>query len=245
MVLDGLHYRMVQQAPPAEREVERWDDRIRTAADREIVLDLKGAQPSEDLTPRKVLKQVFGTVRVDSWGNVQSMRPQGKPVARRFLKDLPMLRALAFTRPPLPPKPTPLGTRWVAPRLPASPAGDLGLLVPVDYTLAGFQALDGVPCAWLLLHAELEGEEVPSAAGFAFDRVRVRLEGQAWVELETSHIRLLTLEDEVRVAYTRGAAPGRITRHRLRHRTLARLELRDPAARPREWSDGSERFGPR
>ena len=245
LALDGLHYRLVQHDPRAEREVELWDDRIRTVADGEIVLDLKGAQPSEDLTPRKVLRRVFGTVRVDGWGNVLSMRPQGKPVARRFLKDLPMLRALSFARPALPPEPVSLGARWLVPRLPASPSGDLGLLVPVDYTLAGFQALDGVACAWLLLRGKLEGEQVPSAAGFAFDRVFARLEGEAWVELETSRIRLLRLEDEVRVAYTRGRPPGRVVEHRMRHRTQLRLELRDPAARPREWADGSERFGAR
>ena len=245
VVLDGLHYRLTQRDPPADREIELWDDRIRTLADNEMVMDLKGAQPSGDLTPRKVLGQLFGSVRVDAWGSVKAMRPLGVPVARRFLEDLPLLRGLVYTHPALPPQPVETGSRWSAPTLPVSPSGDLGLRLPVEYQLAGFQSLDGVPCAWLVFHSQVDAEGVPSAAGFRFDRVFATLEGEAWLELETSRIRLLRAHDEVRATYTRGQAPGRVIEHRLRHRTQARLELRDPSAKPRDWADGSERFGMR
>jgi hypothetical protein len=245
VVLDGLHYRFQQQEPRADREVELWDDRIRTLADNETVLDLRGAQPSGDLTPRKVLGQRFGSVRVDAWGSVDAMRPLGVPVARRFLKELPLLRGLVYTHPALPPGAVEIGARWSAPMLPVSPSGDLGLLLPLDYQLAGFQSLDGVPCAWLVLRSHIDGEAVPSSAGFRFDRVLATLEGDAWVELETARIRLLEVHDEVRAAYTRGQAPAPVTQHRLRHRTRAQLQLRDREAKPREWADGSERFGPR
>lgn len=245
VVLDGLHYRLDQRDPPADREVELWDDRIRTLADNEVVMDLQGAQPSGNLTPRKVLGRLFGSVRVDEWGSVKAMRPLGVPVAREFLEDLPLLRGLVYTYPALPPHEVAIGARWSAPTLPISPSGDLGLLLPVEYQLAGFQSLDGVPCAWLVFRSQVDGAGVPSAAGFRFDRVFATLEGEAWVELETSRIRLLKAQDEVRASYTRGSAPGRVIEHRLRHRTRARLELRDPAAKPRDWADGRKRFGMR
>lgn len=245
VVLDGLHYRLTQRDPPVDREVELWDDRIRTLADNETVMDLQGAQPSGDLTPRKVLGQLFGSVRVNAWGSVEAMRPLGVPVARRFLKDLPLLRALVYTHPALPPEAVATGARWSAPTLPISPTGDLGLLLAVDYQLAGFQSLDAVPCAWVVFRSHIDGEEVPSAAGFAFDRVLATLEGEAWVELGSARIRLLEAHDEIRASYTRGRAPAPVTEHRLRHRTRARLELRDREAKPREWADGRERFGAR
>jgi hypothetical protein len=245
VALDGLHYRFEQKDPPAHREVELWDDRIRTLADNETVMDLQGAQPSGDLTPRKVIGQLFGSVRVNAWGSVQAMRPLGVPVARRFLKQLPLLRGLLYTHPALPPQAVATGARWSAPTLPVGPTGDLGLRLPVEYQLAGFQRLQGVPCAWIVFRSHIDGERVPSAAGFRFDRVLATLEGEAWVELETARIRLLEAHDEIRASYTRGRAPAPVTEHRLRHRTRARLERRDREAKPREWADGRERFGPR
>lgn len=245
VALDGLHSRHAQADPKAEREVELADDRIRTLADTKVVLDLRGAQPKEDLTPRKVLGHVFGVLRLDAQGSVVGMQPQGEPVARRFLEDLPLLRVLSYARPALPAQPVSVGARWTASRLPVTPAGDVGLLLPVEYTLAGFQRLEGVACAWLSIHAAVDGENVPSAAGFSFERVLASLDGEAWVELATSRIRLLKVQDEVRAAYSMGRDPAPVVQHRLRHRTRLALELRDPAARPARWADGSERFGVR
>ncbi len=241
VVLDGLHHRVSQSPPQLEREVELGSDRMRTRADGETVLELRGAQPDGDLTPRKLLNRVFGTVRLDPTGNVQAMRPQGKPVARRWLADLPLLRTMAYARPPLPPDALAAGATWTARRLPASPAGELGLLLEVRYALGGFRSLGGVPCAWVNIDAEVDGANIAGLGAMVFERVRVRMRGEAWVELESSRIRLLQLEDEVRVSFMRGQQ----AKSRLRHRTTVRLELRDPKVTPATWLDGSTRFGPR
>jgi len=65
------------------------------------------------------------------------------------------------------------------------------------------------------------------------------------VEVATSRLRRLLLEDEIRAAYERGSAPAPVSTHRLRHRSRLLLELRDGDAEPDRWADGSERFGPR
>ncbi len=241
VVLDGLHYRLSQTGPALEREVELGSDRLRTRANGEEVVNLRGAQPAGDMTPRKLLGKVFGTVRLDASGNVRAMRPQGTPSARRWLSDLPLLRAMAYARPPLPGEPLRTGTTWQAGRLPASPAGDLGLLLEIRYALGGFRRFGGVPCAWLHIDADLEGEDVEGLGTMRFERVSARVRGEAWIELETSRIRLLQLEDELRLSYLRGES----SRHRLRHKTTVRLELRDPDVTPEKWLDGSTRFGPR
>ena len=100
--------------------------------------------------------------------------------------------------------------------------------------------MGGVPCAWIVFTAREEGEDVPSAAGFAFDRVQATLRGEAWVELESSRIRLLRLEDDVRVAFRRRGID-----QRLRYVSRLQLAWREEADPPGEWADGSERFGKR
>ncbi|MGI9591111.1 MAG: hypothetical protein ACR2P8_07065 [Myxococcota bacterium] len=241
VVLDGLHYRLSQTNPKVEREAELGSDRLRTRADGETQIDVRGAQPAGDLTPRKLLSRVFGTVRLDASGNVRAMRPQGTPAARRWLSDIPLLRAMAYARPALPGQELPLGSTWVARRLPVSPAGELGLLLEVRAVLGGFQRFEGVPCAWLHLDAEQVGEQVEVMGAMRFERVQARMRGEAFIELETSRIRLLQLEDDIRVSYARGDEIHR----RLRHRTKIKLELRDPDVTPETWGDGSTRFGPR
>jgi len=244
--LEGLHYRMAQREPQGvEREVELASDRLRTLADGKPVLDLRGAQPSGDLTPRKLLGRVFTTARVDEEGNLVAVRAVGEPVARRFLAELPLRQALAYARPALPPEPVAVGAEWNALRYPVGPAGRLGLAIPVRFLLSGIQAVDGIPCAWIVFDGRVEGEGVPSAAGFLFERVLASLRGEAWVELETSEIRLLRLEDDVRVSFRRGSAPDTAgEEHRLRHSGRLRLERHDPQ-QSATWADGSERFGQR
>jgi hypothetical protein len=111
--------------------------------------------------------------------------------------------------------------------------------------LSGVQALEGVPCAWIVFDGRVEGEGVPSAAGFAFERVLATLRGEAWVALESSEIALLHLEDDVRVSFERAGAPGAAGEvHRLRHSTRLRLERRE-AREAATWADGRERFGRR
>jgi hypothetical protein len=246
--LDALHYRLAQDAPKAEREIELGDDRLRIREGSEIVTDLRGAQPKEDLTPRKLLGQIIGSARVDPAGSLSGLQPRGAPVARRFVAELPVARALAYARPAFPDQPVRPGARWSSSRFPVGPAGSLGLALALDYTLTGFQDVDGVPCAWILFSAGHDGERVRSAAGFDFDRVVASLRGEAFVELESAQLRLLRLDDEIRAVYTIGAPPAPVRTHRLRHRSQLRLERVTsglPGAGEASWADGSPRFGPR
>ena len=96
----------------------------------------------------------------------------------------------------------------------------------------------------IVLRAEKTGENVPSEAGFEFDRVEAKVEGSAWVALETGRLQRFELADEIRAGYTRGDGEASILT-RTRHATRLVLTPRDAEAIPKEWADGSERFGRR
>jgi hypothetical protein len=241
-VLDALHYLLEQRGSQGSREIELGDDRLRTAAGGQVQLDLRGSQPKEAITPRKLLGKVFAALRVDARGEPRALHPKGVAPARRFLEPLGLRQALLYARVPLPEEPVEPGATWRARRFPLSPAGEIGMFFDVEYSLAGFRELDGVACAWILLRAEKHGEEVRSALGFAFERVEASLEGTAWVELGSSRLRRLVLEDEVRAAWQRGGAPAPVTTTRTRHVTRLALDLRDPTAPSERWADGRERF---
>lgn len=244
LVLDALHYQLVQRNPDARRELEIGDDRFRMFSDGKEVLDLRGAQPKEDLTPRILLEKVFAVVVHDAMGNPLSIAPRGTPASRRFMKALPVRRAIGYSRWALPSDPIEPGSAWTAQRFPVSPTGELGLALTVEYSLAGFEEVDGVACALIALRAEKSGEDVPSEAGFSFDRVRAKLDGLLWVALATSRLQRLELEDEIRAAFTRGPEDASITT-RVRHATRLVLEPRYPGEDTKLWADGSERFGRR
>jgi hypothetical protein len=207
-------------------------------------MDLRGAQPKENLTPQKLLSRIFGVLVHDEFGNPLALAPRGLPVARDFLRALPIEPAIGYSRFSLPQEEIRPGAVWHARRLPASRSGALGFMLDVEYSLAAYEELDGVPCALILLRAHEEGEDVPSASGFHFDRVLAKMSGSAWVELETSRVRRLILEDEVRVSLSRGQEPL-VQKTRMRHATRMLLELRDPDDVPDTWADGSTRFGKR
>ncbi len=226
------------------REIELGSDRLRVRVDGEEAMDLRGAQPKGDLTPQKLLGRIFGVLVHDAFGNPLALAPRGVRVARDFLRALPIEPAIGYSRFSLPQEEIMPGAQWHARRLPASRSGALGFMLDVEYSLAAYEELDGVPCALILLRANEEGEDVPSASGFLFDRVLAKMSGSAWVELETSRVRRLILEDEVRVSLSRGREPL-VQRTRMRHATRMLLELRDPDAEPDAWADGTTRFGKR
>lgn len=244
LVLDGLHFELRQQRPATQREIEIYDDRLRIMQGKEKVLDLRGAQPRERLTPRMLLGKVFAVVAHDRFGNPVHILPRGPLAARDSLEGLPVREVIAYSRLALPGRTVPPGATWGAKRFPANPVGQLGLPVEIEYTLVGFQRVQGVRAAWLVLEASREAEDVPSELGLRFDRVRATIEGHAWVDLETSRVLRLLLEDDVRASYTRGDEERSVT-HRLRYQGRLLLEARDPGAHPQKWADGSERFGER
>lgn len=242
--LDALHYKLLQQNPPARREIELGNDRLRVHVDDKEQMDLRGAQPKGDLTPQKLLGHIFAVVVHDEFGNPLAIAPRGFPVAKSFLENLLVKEAIGYSRMSLPEVPIAPGATWKARRLPASRSGALGLMLEVEYSLVAFEELDGVPCALILLRASEDGEGIKSATGLVFDRVKAKMTGSAWVELETSRVRRMVIEDEVRVALSRGKAPI-IQTSRMRHATRMLLEARDPDSSPESWADGTTRFGPR
>jgi len=171
--------------------------------------------------------------------------PKGSLVSRRFLSKLPLKGAIGYSRISLPDEPISPGSVWHAQRFPVSRAGELGLLFDIEYSLAGFETLDGVLCAWILLRSEIDAENVRSAAGFEFERVVAKLSGMAWVELETSRLRRMVVEDEIRSSYSQGDEKMTQVRHGLRHATRMVIELRDRTEKKKTWADGSKRFGRR
>lgn len=242
--LDALHYELLQQNPPARREIELGQNRLRVHSDGNEVMDLRGAQPKADLTPHKLLGHIFGVVVHDEFGNPVAIAPRGVPPARTFLSSLYVKEAIGYSRVSLPQAEITPGATWRALRFPASRSGALGMAMEVEYSLAAYEQVDGVPCALILLRAQAEGQDVTSETGLLFDRVLAKLSGSAWVELETSRVRRLVLEDEVRVALHRGKPPI-VQSTRMRHATRLLLEARDPESTRETWADGSSRFGKR
>lgn len=243
--LDALHYRLRQRGPDAQREIELGADRLRMVSDGKVTLDLRGAQPRGDLTPRKLLGQPFLLVAHDARGDPTSLQPLGVPPARQFLKELPVRDAVAFSRLPLPEAAVAPGVHWSAARFPPNAIGTAGLRLDVDYELAGFAGCGGRRCALVAIRAELDGEGVRSAIGFAFERARASLRGEASVDLESSRLVRLVLTDEARVSYSRGTARAAAIEQRLRYKDRLVLEPRAEGPPPATWMDGSTRFGPR
>jgi hypothetical protein len=242
--LDALHYKLFQKNPPALREIEVGSDRLRVHADGKEQMDLRGAQPKGDLTPQKVLGRIFGVLVHDGFGNPLALAPRGVPVVRDFLEALYLKEAVGYSRFAWPSGEISPGATWQARRFPASRSGALGLMLDVEYSLVAYETLDGVPCALVQLRASKEGERITGATGIEFDRVLARMSGEAWIELESARVRRLVLEDEIRIALSRGRAPM-IQTSRMRHATRMLFEVRDPDVVLEAWADRSTRFGPR
>jgi hypothetical protein len=192
-----------------------------------------------------MLDRIFGVIVHDSTGNPIKVSRKGVPAVRRYLTKLPMLTGIAYAIVPLPEDPIKTGSHWTAVRFPVSRAGKLGLKLNIEYSVAGFDVLDGVSCALIRLRADERGAGVASAAGFTFDRVNATLTGTAWVEVETSRLRRVVLEDTIRATWTTGDGLATTTTYRVRHESQLEIRLRSPGKEPSHWADGSKRFGDR
>lgn len=244
MRLDALHFRNQQSGQPP-RHIELSGDRLRVVSGRDQVdMDLEGAQPKEGLTPRMMLRQVFGLVVYDRNGDARSVQIRGRPRSREFLSRFPIREAIRFSRIPRPSGPIDPGEAWQASRFPPNAIGGLGFMFDVKYSLAGFREIDGIRCAWILLEAEREGEDVPSAAGFTFDRVQASVKGEAFIELESSRLRRMVLFDESRAGYKKGKDPAPILEHRLRYKGRLLIEAIEADPTRDKWADGKKRFEP-
>jgi hypothetical protein len=243
--LDGLHYIQMQKNPDAQREIELANDRLRLFINGEKKTDIGGARAEGRLTPRNMLDRVFGVIIHNPTGNPMKVSRKGVPAVREYLSELPMLSGIVYAMIPVPEGPIRPGSHWTAVRYPVGRAGKFGLRLNIEYSVAGFVVLDGVPCALVKLHANERGADVPSAAGFSFDRVNATLTGTAWIELETSYPRRVILEDEIRAAWTIGGGSAAARNFRLRYESQLEITLRDPKKKPKLWADGSKRFGDR
>lgn len=240
--LDALRRRVNRMPPGGERGLEIGDDRIRTLADDKIEIDLRGAQPKGDLTPRSLLNRPFALLVNDAQGNPKGVTLRGIPSAKRMLTSLPIREAVAWVQLAFPDQPVSPGETWTAKRFFANPVGRLGVGVDVEYRLVGFERVDGVPCARVSLRANKDGEKVPSEFGFTFEKLRFELEGDAWVALASHELQMLRLEDIAAVSYRRttGANPASI---RMRYSGRASLQRLDVATTSkRTWADGTKRF---
>ena len=242
LVLDALRRRMRHSPPGTERGLEIGDDRVRTLTEDKIDLDLRGAQPKGDLTPRALLNRPFALLVNDAWGNPKGVTLRGIPSAKRMLASLPIRESVAWVQLAFPDQPASPGATWTAKRFFANPVGRLGVSVEIEYRLVGFERIDDVPCAHIALRAKKDEEKAPSEFGFTFEKLRFELEGDAWVGLASRELQLLRLEDIAAVSYRRttGANPASIRMRYEGRASLKRLDVATTSKLP--WADGTKRF---
>jgi len=240
--LDALHYTQKQQSPAFERDIEIADDRLRVRINGETSVDNRGNRVLGTLAPRLFLGRIFGVITHDASGNPTNLSSRGAPAARQLMDEFPTLAAVAYTMITLPEEPIAAGSSWSGVRIPPSRSGEMGLSLTVDYTLTGFEIFEGVRCALILLAARVDAKAVTSVTGHLFDQVQATLTGTAWVELENSLVRRVSIDDQIRASWTETLHSAMSTRHRIEHTSKLELALRDPAKNPKRWSDGTPQF---
>jgi hypothetical protein len=243
--LDGLLYTHKQQNPPADRTIELADDRLRIMNNGETSIDNRGNRVIGPLAPRMFLNRIFGVITHDPSGNPTRMSSRGAPAARQFMNKIPILGAIAYTMVSLPQDPITPGSRWTGVRIPPSRSGELGLSLTVNYSLAGFELFEDVPCAMILLNARISENGVTGFKGLEFDRVQATLSGAAWVELENSLVRRVVVSDQIRASWVDPGDPETTTERRIQHTSKLELTLRDPDGKSKKWSDGTPHFDSR
>jgi hypothetical protein len=243
--LDGLLYIQKQQNPPVEREIEIGDDRLRIIVNGETSIDNRGNRVVGPLAPRAFVNRIFGVVTHDPSGNPIRLSSRGAPAARELMNTIPILATIAYTMVSLPQEPIAPGFRWTGVRIPPSRSGELGLSLTIDYTLAGFEIFEDVPCAMILLEAQINENAFSGLTGIQFDRVQATLNGTAWVELENSLVRRVVLNDQIRASWTGPGDPKTATEYRIQHTSKIELALRNSKRKSKKWSDGTPRFDSR
>lgn len=243
--LDALHYTQKQQSPPLERDVEIADDRLRIRINGETSVDNRGNRVTGTLAPRIFLGRIFGVITHDASGNPTNLSSRGAPAARQLTDEFPTLAAIAYTMITLPEEPVSAGSSWSGIRIPPSRSGELGLGLRIDYTLTGFEIFEGVRCALILLNARIDEKAAMSVTGHLFDQVQATLTGTAWVELENSLVRRVTIDDQIRASWTETLHSVMSIQHRIEHTSKLELALRDPDKKLKRWTDGTPLFDSR
>ncbi len=242
LVLDALRRRMRASPPGAEISLEIGDDRIRAQADDKIDVDLRGAQPKGDLTPRAVLNRPFALLVSDLRGGPKSVTLRGIPSAKRLLASLPIRESIGWVQVEFPDGPVLAGESWTAKRFLPNAIGRLGVGIEIEYRLVGFERVDGVPCARVSLRAKKDTENAPSEFGFTFEQLRYEVSGDAWISLANSEVQMLRVEDIAAVSYRRttGTTPARFRARYEGRASLERLAVETTSSLA--WADGTKRF---
>lgn len=243
--LDRLLYTQKQQNPPSDRKIEIAEDRLRIMINGETSVDNRGNRVIGLLAPRMFLNRIFGVVTLDPNGNPTKLSSRGAPAARELMNEIPIFGAIAYVMVSLPQDPITPGSRWTGVRIPPSRSGELGLSLTINYTLAGFEIFDNVPCAMILLNARISENAVTGLTGLKFNRVQATLNGTAWVELENSLVRRVVLSDQISASWLGPGDPETATEYRIQHASKLELALRDPNQKSKKWSDGTPRFDSR
>jgi hypothetical protein len=242
LVLDALRRRM-QMAPPGSLHlIEVGDDRLRTTQDNKVDVDLRGAQPKGDLTPRSILQKPFALLVTDRWGTAKSVTLRGTPTVRKMLSTMPLRETVGYMQLARPHGPVSPGATWTAKRFLPSTIGRLGVSAQIEYRLVGFEKVGDVPCARVSIRAQRDDANTPSELGFTFEQVRLELGGDAWIELDTGLVRVLRVEDIAAVIYERKGTAGTAAKMRSRYEARASLSRLDVKTTTEKWADGSKRF---
>ena len=242
LVLDALRRRLRANPPGQEHSLELGDDRMRTQVGEKVDVDLRGAQPKGDMTPRAVLNRPFALLMNDARGNPKAVTLRGIPTAKRLLASLPIRESIGWIQVAYPDHPVAPGETWTGKRFFANPIGRLGVGVDIEYRLVAFEKIDDVPCARVSLAAKKDQEKAPSEFGFTFDQLRFEVSGDAWIRLEDGQVEMMRLEDIAAVSYRRttGSNPSSI---RMRYDGRSSLKRLDGATTSKmAWADGTKRF---
>jgi hypothetical protein len=242
LLLEALKRRALMAPPGGEHVLEIGDDRLRVAMNDKVETDLRGAQPKQNLTPRTVLGKSFALIVSDATGNPKGITIRGLPAAKKMLATLPLRESLGYMQIAYPDRPVSPGDTWHAKRFFPNPIGRLGLAVDVELRLVGFERIDSVPCAHVVMRANLDDKKVPSEVGFTFDEARYQLAGDAWFDLDTGQVVQARVEDVAATLYRKTAAamPARV---RMRYEGRSALKRLDSLPGSTHWADGSKRFG--
>ena len=192
-----------------------------------------------------MLSGIFGMIVHDSSGNPAAISPTGPPTARRLLADMPLWGAIAYSRFSFPADPVVRGSQWTAVRHPPGLAGELAVALDVHYTLVAFDSLDDALIAVVRLQAERRADRYQTRDSMVVDELTATLTGTAWVDVETSRVRRMVVDDRIRISAHSPGDSNSIVHSRIQQENRLTLEMRDPTKKPRTWADESRRLGSR
>lgn len=246
LILEALRQDQLSSPPGTKRLLELANDRLRIQSDGETQIDLRGKQRARasKLTARSLLDRTFGFVRTEPLGSPISIVVRGRPEARGVLGMVPLRHALLYTRIALPTAEVGPGAVWQRRRTPLSPAGRFGLALDVEHRFLGYEKIDGVSCARVMIRGSQKGQKVETLSGAILDEVEAEIHGEAWLDLATGEPYRLRLSDDLAIEVeTEEDGIGRTAgTYRYRFSGHASLERLDGEVDSEVWADGTERF---